>query len=132
LKNYVLKTDTLGGAANIGAQYDVAYENCGVTKTDVGDLVLGGNWQVVQSVQASAGTAKVAQTFKGKVTFGGAFNDFLDADIVQTVDATSLGSTGGSVAVVLKGTLTDSSGTYTYDEQVNVTAGNVSVQVTKN
>ena len=75
---------------------------------------------------------KIAQTFKGKITFDGAFNDFLEADIVQSVDVSSLRAAPVQVSVILKGTLTDSSGTYTYDEAVNVTAGNLSVQVTKN
>jgi len=133
LKNFTLKTDTVGGVgSNVGAQYDVSYENCGASNSEAGKVVLAGAWQATQSIQQSTGTVKVAQTFKGKLTFGGAFDDFLDADIVQSVDVNALGTGTGTVAVVLKGTLTNSSGTYTYDEAVNVTAGNVSVAVTKN
>lgn len=132
LKNYVLQTDPSGTGTSIGAKYTVAYEKCGAVKTEAGVAELNGGWEVVQAIQSTTASAKVAQTFKGKVTYNGAFDDFLEADISQSVDVTALGSTGGTVAVVLKGTLTDSSGTYTYDEAVNVTAGNLSVQVTKN
>lgn len=132
LKNYVLKTDTSGGNVSVGAAYDVAYDQCAASKSDQGNAVLSGSWKVTQSVQTTSGSVKVLQTFKGKIEFGGAFQDFLDADITQSVDVTSLGSTSGSVSVNLVGKLTDSSGTYDYNESVNVTAGSVSVAVTKN
>ncbi len=117
---------------HVSALYDVAYENCGASNSEAGTVVLGGAWKATQLVDTAQGNVKVAQTFKGKIIFGGAFDDFLDADIVQSVDVSSLGTGTGSVAVTLKGTMTNSSGTYTYDEAVNVTAGNVSVAVTKN
>lgn len=132
LKNYVAKVDTSSVGANVGAQYDVAYNNCGAVKTEVGVANLNGGFKLVQAVQTSTSGVSVSQTFKGKVTFDGAFQDFLEADIVQSVDASSLASGTGQVSVILKGTLTDSSGTYTYDEAVSVTAGTLSVQVTKN
>ena len=132
MKNFVLKVDTAGLGANVGQQFDMAYNNCGAVKTDVGVANLNGSFKLVQAVQTSTSAVSVSQTFKGKVTFDGAFDDFLEADIVQSVDASALSSGSGQVSVVLKGTLTDSSGTYTYDEAVNVTAGTLSVQVTKN
>lgn len=133
MKDFTLKVDTSTPlSANVGQNYDMAYNNCGAVKTDVGVANLNGSFKLVQTVATTSGSASVSQSFKGRITFDGAFNDFLEADIVQTVNASALASGTGSVSVVLKGTLTDSSGTYTYDEAVNVTAGSLSVDLSKN
>ncbi len=133
MKDFTLKVDTSTPlSANVGQNYDMAYNNCGAVKTEVGVANLNGSFKLVQTVATTSGSASVSQSFKGRITFDGAFNDFLDADIVQTVNASALATGTGSVSVVLKGTLTDSSGTYTYDEAVNVTAGSLSVDLSKN
>jgi hypothetical protein len=132
MKDFTLKVDSSQLGANVGSNYDMAYNNCGAVKTDVGVANLNGSFKLVQTVATTTGSASVQQSFKGRITFDGAFNDFLEADIVQSVNASALASGTGAVSVVLKGTLTNASGTYTYDEAVNVTAGSLSVDLSKN
>jgi len=78
---------------------------------------------VTQSVIANAGGASVDQTFKGRIEVQGAFNDFIDADVKQSVSVTGLSSSSGMVAMKLVGTITTSEGTNTFNEDVNVSAG---------
>jgi hypothetical protein len=130
LKSFVLQVDTTLNGATSGAHYTMAYDHCGAAKTDVGVAEYNGQWDVTQATMVATGTIKLQQTFKGKVTVNGAFDDFVDADVSQSIDVSSLGATGGTVAVNLVGKISDSSGTYNYNEMVNVTAGNLSVQVT--
>jgi hypothetical protein len=48
--------------------------------------------------------------------------------VTESVILTDLGKSG-SVSVVLKGTVTTSTDSYTFDESVNVTAGTIAVEV---
>lgn len=123
----------LGGTnVNVAQQFTVGYQNCAAVETSAGVAVLNGTWTVTQAVNTTSGSAEVEQSVKGRLLFQGALNDFLDADIVQRVSASALTATSGGVSMVLKGTLTDSSGTYSYDESVSVTAGSLSVTINSN
>src|SRR6185295_7076296 len=73
----------------VGAKYNIAYNNCGAVKGAAGVANLNGSFDITQSVATTAGSASISQAFKGKVTFGGAYDDFLDADITQSVDVSS-------------------------------------------
>jgi hypothetical protein len=117
------------GGISIGQSFNMEYTNCGAVKTKAGVAVLNGKWTATQAVQTSGATVGVAQQFKGKILFQGSMDDYLDADITQTVgvDATDLST--GSVSMVLKGSLADSSGTYNYDEAIAITAGDLEVTV---
>lgn len=128
-KNFSVVTDS----GNAGAKFSMAYDHCGATKSSAGIATFDGAFDVTQSIVTSSSSANLQQTFKGKVTVGGAFDDFLQADITESIDATKLTATSGSVAFVLKGTLADSSGNYTYNENetVTVSPGNLSAQLTK-
>jgi hypothetical protein len=128
LQNFALDTTTSATGANVGAKFTLAYDHCGAAKSSAGTAVFDGSFDVTQAIVADTGTASVKQTFKGKVTVGGAFDDFLQADITEDVDAQHLTATTGSVSVSLVGTLSDSSGDYTYNEAVDVTADNLQVQ----
>jgi hypothetical protein len=69
-------------------------------------------------------SGNVTQTLKGKVDFGGAFNDFIDANIKETVGWSSLGTSGAQVTVTLDGTINTSTQNYSYaNESVQITAG---------
>lgn len=131
MKGFQLLTGT-AGSTNIGQKFTLAYNNCGAVKTDVGVANFNGAFDVNQTVQAGSGAVNIAQTFKGKVTVDGAFDDFLDADISQKVSATALSATGGGVSIELVGSLETSTDKHTFNESVSVTPGNLSVLVTKN
>jgi hypothetical protein len=130
LQNFALDTSTTSTGANVGAKFTLAYNKCGAAQSSAGVAVFDGSYDVTQAIVADPGAATVKQSFKGKVTVSGAFDDFLQADITEDVDAQHLTATTGSVSVSLVGTLSDSSGDYTYNESVDVTANNLQVQAT--
>ncbi len=78
--------------------------------------------QVTQRVFLVGPRSDIAQTFSGRLTIGGAFDDFLETEITQTVTLADLGAER-SVAAVFKGSVSNRSGSYTFDESVNITAG---------
>lgn len=120
----------VGGGATIGTKYTLTYKDCGLAKGDVGVARYNGSFAVTKSVLATAGTVSIDQAFKGKVMVQGAFDDFLDADVTQSLQASALNG-AGAVSMTLKGTVAVSSGSYVFDEAVNVTAGQLSVAVAK-
>jgi hypothetical protein len=130
LKNYTGSFDT----GKVQQKFTLSYANCGAASNAVYAGAFYVTPNVTTTVSTTAATAMVSQTFKGKVTVGGDFNDFLDADITEDIDASALasaGSAGAQVTVKLVGKLSDSSGSYDYNENVTLTAGNLSVQTPK-
>ena len=128
LHGFALITDFLGGGANVGESFTTTYNNCGV-KTSHGTSVLQGSVAVNQTVKVISGSTAVDQTIKGRIIFGGACDDFLDVDISQQVGVTALTQTSGGVSMVLKGKLVDTEGTFTFDESVSVTPGQITVEI---
>lgn len=116
----------LGTGTSVSQSINLQYNGCGLAKSDVGVAVYNGTLQVSQKVLASSSGAAIEQSFKGKVLVQGAFDDFLDADVTQSVQAGALGTSGAGVAMTLKGTVANSSGSYAFDESVSVTAGRIS------
>lgn len=124
LKAAGIDVNTGGGGVAVKTTYNVTYDACATATHEGKNVVLSGSMTVTQDISVTGTSGSVAQTLKGKVTFGGAFDDFLDADIVQTVDWAKMGATSGSVAITLNGTLKTSSESYTYaNESVTITAG---------
>jgi hypothetical protein len=117
------------GGVNVAQQFTTTYKACGLAKSDVGVAIYNGALTVVQSLVTTSGSVAVNQKFTGKVLVQGAFDDFIDADVTQSVNVTALGNKSGAVAMTLKGTVGTSSGSFTFDEAVNVTAGKLSVQI---
>jgi hypothetical protein len=128
-KNFSIVTDS--GSA--GGKFTLAYDHCGATKSSQGVATFDGSFDVTQSIVTTNSSADLQQSFKGKVTVGGAFDDFLQADITESIDATKLSATSGSVVFALTGSLADSSGSYTFNqnESVTVAPGNLSVKLVK-
>jgi len=131
-----------GGSATLGAftqsieptatggvvsqKFTVTYVNCGLAESAAGVAIYNGSFSVSQRVSGSNTGGSVSQQFSGRVTIGGAFDDFLEADVSQEVSGSSaLESATGSVKLV--GKLTNSSGTYSYDESVNVAGSKLEV-----
>ena len=132
LSGFQLVTTGLGVGVNLGQQFTITYSGCGVSNASTGGVAyLDGSLVVKQSIVTTQGSASIDQTFKGKVTFSGAIDDFIDADVVQKVEAGKLSATSGGVSVVLKGNLSTNDGSHTFDEEVNVTAGSISASLPK-
>jgi hypothetical protein len=119
---------TIGGTTSIGLKLNLKYNNCGLATSDVGTAVYNGTMVLTQSVKVASSAVSIEQQFVGKVNVQGAFDDYLDANVKQIIEAAALESSA-SVAMTLQGTISTSSGTYTFDEAVNVTAGKLTVEV---
>lgn len=129
-----LAADASGTGASLSSSYTLDFQGCATTTFDdpkspavEKDLVLlNGNMGITQLIDLSNSSAEVTQGFKGRLKLDGAFDDFLDSDVRQKVEAQWLGAQSGSVTVTLDGTITTSSGTYTYsNETVSFTAGHL-------
>jgi hypothetical protein len=121
-----------GGALSVGQSFTVTFDHCAAANTSSGSgkAELNGHVDVTQAVDVSTSSADVLQKLKGHIDYQGAMNDFLDADVTQTISAAALSATSGGVSLNLNGTLADSSGSYTYatTDAVAVNAGTISVQ----
>jgi hypothetical protein len=114
----------------VNQSFTVKYNNCGAAKSNAGVAVFNGSFTVTQSITADDTGAVVDQTFKGRVEVGGAFNDFIEADVKQLITVAGLSSTQGLFNMKLVGTIKTSTDSYTYNEMVSVTAGgDISVSV---
>lgn len=126
VEGFSVNVNTSGGGADVGQTLSLTYKGCTVD-TKAGPLVFNGTIDVTQRVVAGGSGATVEQAFHGKMYLQGAYDDFLELNVSERVEVAT-GSSGGSVAVVLKGDVTDASGRYTFDEAVAVSPGTVSVQ----
>ncbi len=128
LKNFNIDVSAGNGGASTGLGFTAQFANCKSATSDAGDAVLNGELTVNNLTQASSNGVLLEQTLKGKLTVGGAFNDFLDADVVQELLAST--SDGPQVSAKVKGRIATSSDSYTFDESVVVTADKIVVDVT--
>lgn len=122
------------GGGGVATSLTLKYNGCGLAKSDVGVAIFNGSMTFTQNVQTGASGVNLAQAFKGKVTVNGAYDDFLDADVTQTVAVGDLGTSGTGVSMVLKGTITTSESSFTFDEMVSVVSGTIAAKIntTKN
>src|SRR5690349_7626643 len=72
-------------ATNIG--FTAEYANWKSATSEAGDAVFNGNLTVTNATKASDAGAMLQQTLKCRLQLGGAFNDFLDTDLVQELSA---------------------------------------------
>jgi hypothetical protein len=118
----------IGNNTQVGLKLNLKYNGCGLAKSDVGVAVYNGSLTLVQSVKVVSTSVSVEQSFSGRVLVQGAFDDFLEADVKQVIEAAALAS-GASVSMTLIGTIKNSSGSYTFDKAITVTSGSISVEV---
>lgn len=120
--------DLTGGGANVGQKLTIQFNSCGLAKADVGTAVYNGQMTFTQQVLTNAGTAAVNQVIKGKVSVQGAFDDFVDADVTQSLAVSAL-SGNATVSMSLKGTIATSAGSFTYDEMLTIIGGQITAQL---
>lgn len=107
-----------GEGGSVAQVFTVTYKACGLARSEAGVAIYDGSFKVEQRVEGNATGGSVVQRFSGRVSIKGAFDDFLEADVTQTLAASALGAEGASMKLV--GTLTNASGSYTYDESLSV------------
>lgn len=124
LSGFSLNVNTTGGA-NVSQSFKLEYLSCGLADSDQGVAIYNGSMTVNQTIVTSATGVDLEQKFVGHVLVQGAFDDFIDADVTQKVSAGVLNGTG-QVSATLIGSITTSSGAYSYNEAVSVTGGRLS------
>lgn len=114
-------TYTITGDEQAGElSYDVKYDNCSVN----GKTRYGGNMKMTLGGTGDGTNGVLAFKLKGKVTLSGAIDDFVDADVTQTITISGAGTDSASVGIVLTGTISTSTETYTYNNTtITFTAG---------
>jgi hypothetical protein len=117
------------GTGGVSAGVNMKFNGCGIAKSDVGVAIYAGDMNLAQVINTSNGNVGISQKLKGKVTVTGAYDDFLDADVEQTINVGDLGTTGKGVSMRLKGTISTRDGTFTFDEDLTVMSGTISARV---
>jgi hypothetical protein len=90
--------------------YDLTYDGCSFD----GHTSMKGTLHMSFELISATGSLQLALHLKGRVELWGDISDFIDVDVTETVSQGDLSTGGTSVAVVLNGTITDSSGTYVF------------------
>ncbi len=121
LSNFTYEVDLSEGTV-ASQRYTMELNDCALATSASGDAHYSGKVQVTQRVYLVGPRSDIAQTFSGRLTIGGAFDDFLETEITQTVSLADLGA-DHSVSAVFKGSVSNRSGTYTFNESVDITAG---------
>ena len=103
---------------SVAQVFTLTYQACGLAKSEAGVAIYDGSFKVEQQIEGTAAGGTVSQRFSGRVTISGAFADFLEADVTQTLSASALGTDGASMKLV--GTLKNAGGSYSYDESLSV------------
>ncbi len=120
-----LDINSVGQTANMA--FDIVYAGCNYDNHNS----LNGTMHVVMNVVTSGTSVSLAMTMTGRVDFSGEISDFVQPNITETISATQLSETSGSVSINLNGTISTSSGQYTYtNETVNITADGVATSTT--
>jgi len=101
-------------------KYELEYNGCnedGVNEFD-------GKMKMEFKFASSTTSASVELKLKGKIEISGEINDYLDADVTETIDVAATGANSGSVTVKLNGTIKTSTESYTYtNESITITVG---------
>lgn len=104
-------------------QFTISYNDC----SNDADYILNGSYTfaVTDLADDCGDTAcSFAFRFKGKVTFDGEINDFVDFDVVYGFSMSTVGNTV-SATLRIDGWVKTSSGTYTYDNEEVVVTGTI-------
>jgi hypothetical protein len=109
-----LKLDlTSLGNQNGSFKYDLEYKDC----NEDGANKFKGKMTMEFSLAGTATSIELALRLKGKIEISGDIDDFLDADVTETISATATSATSGSVTVKLNGTIKTSEGLYVYNNE---------------
>jgi hypothetical protein len=117
-----LKLDiTSIGQTSGNFKYDLEYDDC----SEDGVNEFNGEMSMEFSIATDGTTsASIAMRLKGKIEISGEIDDFIDADVTETIDVASTGANSGSVTVKINGSIKTSEGSHTYvNESLSITVG---------
>jgi hypothetical protein len=99
--------------------YDLVYDGCSFD----GHTSMKGTLHMTYDITTSGPSVDLAMNLNGHIEFWGDISDHIDANITETVHQGDLNSPATSVSITLDGTISNSSGTYTFDNEVLVING---------
>lgn len=116
-----LKLDlTSTGSQAGGFKYKVSYDKC----SQDGVNSYKGDMTIEYSFAGTGTSLDLAMRMKGKIEISGDVEDFIDADVTETISLAATSATSGTVTVKLNGSIKTSEGSYTYaNEALTLTAG---------
>lgn len=111
--NVAIRLDVTSGTTT-SLTYDLVYDGCNYD----GRTSMRGTMHMTMDLTSGGTTAAIALHLQGRIELSGEISDFVDANVTETVTMTDLSSPSGTVTVTLDGTISTSSGTYTYTNEV--------------
>jgi hypothetical protein len=118
-----LKLDLTSTGTQAGSfKYNLEYKSC----NEDGVNEFNGKMTMELKIEGTSTTADISLHLKGKIEISGDIDDFIDADVKETVSIAATSATSGSVTVKLDGTIKTSGGSYVYTNEsvtINVEGG---------
>jgi hypothetical protein len=112
--------DAESGSTAEGLTYQVEYQGCSFD----GQTSLRGTLTMTLSAQSSGtDSASMALTIRGRVDFWGEVSDYIQVDVTELVSLSDLSSPTASISISLDGTIQNSTGVYTFDNETIVIDG---------
>ncbi len=99
--------------------FDLAYDGCSFD----GRTSMRGTLHVSLEVVSTETSVSMGMHLQGRVEFWGEISDFIDVNVTETVAQSDLTSPTFSVSLTLNGTISTSSGTYTFENEALVIDG---------
>ncbi len=117
-----LKVDLSSIDQNSGKfKYEIEYKGCSQDGINEFDGKMSMEFSVVTDGTTSA---SISMRLKGKIEISGEIDDFIDADVTETIDVTATGANSGTVTVKINGTIKTSEGSYSYlNEAISISVG---------
>jgi len=103
----------LDAANPTAVTYDLTYDGCSFDGHTSQKGTLHMTYEVVTGT-----TVQVALHLNGHLEYWGDVADHLDVDVTETVNQTDLTAPSTTVSVTLAGTISDTSGTYSFNNEV--------------
>ena len=105
--------------AQAGLTYELVYRGC----SHDGRTSLDGTMRMTFEVLNDGTSLSLALHLQGRVTFSGEISDFLEVNVTETAAVADIGAPSASVTLTLDGSVTNSSGTYTFSNETLVIDG---------
>jgi hypothetical protein len=113
-----LKLDLTGGSQSGTFKYEIEYNSC----NEDGANKFNGKMTMEMSFVGVGTSLEIAMRLKGKIEISGEIDDFIDADVTETIAVSATSATSGTVTIKLNGSIKTSEGSYTYtNETVTIT-----------
>jgi hypothetical protein len=116
-----MKLDLTSFGSQAGSfKYDLEYKDC----NEDGVNEFKGKMTMELLLDGGTNSLELAMRLKGKIEISGDINDFIDADVTETLSVTATGVSTGTVSIKLNGTIKTSEGSYAYNnESITINAG---------